>query len=88
MPEFATVAPVRIVNVPERNVKILPLAEKFPPVLIVNDVVGEKVTSLERVTFPLAEIVIFDPVYVPEPDTAEVESKVKFPCYCTGVNQS
>ncbi len=77
MPEFATVAPVRIVNVPDLNVKILPLAEKLPPVLIVKDPVGEKVTLLKRVTFLLSEIVIFAPVYVPEPDTVEVESNVK-----------
>ncbi len=59
------------------NVKILPFAEKFPPLLIVKAEVGEKVTSLKRLIFPFVVIIIFAPVYVPEPDTAEVESKLK-----------
>ena len=55
---------MRIVKVPELNIKVLPLAEKIPDVLIVKDEVGENVTLFKRETFPLLPTLIVPPVQV------------------------
>ncbi len=69
---------MRISIVPDVNVALKVFAENTPPVFTENKLTGENVTLFIRVTFPLLPTKIFPPVQVPEPETAVVESKLKF----------
>lgn len=78
VPEFDTVPPLITAKIPEEKVNVFEFGFKMPPVLMVNDEVGENVTLLNKVIFPEPEIEIALLVNEPAPEREDVESKRKF----------